>query len=210
MWGARLMALPSTSRCLGASWFETFLRSACLEWLCQTLCSYAGYLGVSTLHKFKINITLSSFIVNNLFMRCTFQRFYWVSSDTGHWWLEASSRSARQQGLLEVGPARLLAAMLGDRGVSTLRSIKTMTWFSSLLSIKPAMPPASMLGDYSTSASSTPSCFPRHTDLLGNPFLITSLLDLLSSSLLFFGSSTGHLARHDAWIILYKCIFDAL
>jgi hypothetical protein len=38
---------------------------------------------------------------------------------------------------------------------------------------------ASMLGDYSMSASSTPSCFPRHNDLLGNPFLNTSLLDLL-------------------------------
>jgi hypothetical protein len=41
------------------------------------------------------------------------------------------------------------------------------------------MLPASMLGDYSTSASSMPSCFPRRTDLLGNPFLITLLLDLL-------------------------------
>jgi hypothetical protein len=41
------------------------------------------------------------------------------------------------------------------------------------------MLPASMLGDYSTSASSTPSCFPRRTDLLGNLFLIMSLLDLL-------------------------------
>jgi hypothetical protein len=30
------------------------------------------------------------------------------------------------KGLLEVGPARLLAAMLGDLGVSTLCSIKTM------------------------------------------------------------------------------------
>jgi hypothetical protein len=40
------------------------------------------------------------------------------------------------------------------------------------------MLPASMLGDYSTSVSSTPSCFPRRTDLLGNPFLITSLLNL--------------------------------
>jgi hypothetical protein len=38
---------------------------------------------------------------------------------------------------------------------------------------------ASMLGDYSTSAFSTPSCFPRRTDLLGNPILITSLLNLL-------------------------------
>jgi hypothetical protein len=70
--------------------------------------------------------------------------------------------------------------MLGDLGVSTLRSIKTMTpFFFFFWSIKPVMLPASMLGGYSTSASSTPSCFPRRTDLLGNPFLITSLLDLL-------------------------------
>jgi hypothetical protein len=41
---------------LGRFCLETFLRSTCLEWLCQTLCSYAGYLGVSTLHTFKINI----------------------------------------------------------------------------------------------------------------------------------------------------------
>jgi hypothetical protein len=41
-------------------------------------------------------------------------------------------RSAHLQGLLKVGPTRLLAAMLGDLGVSTLRSIKTMTQFSSL------------------------------------------------------------------------------
>jgi hypothetical protein len=33
------------------------LRSACLGWLCQTLCNYVGYLVVSTLHMFKINIT---------------------------------------------------------------------------------------------------------------------------------------------------------
>jgi hypothetical protein len=47
--------------------------------------------------------------------------------------IEASSRSACLQGLLEVGPARLLAAMLGDSGVSLhfVRS-KTMTQFSSL------------------------------------------------------------------------------
>jgi hypothetical protein len=52
---------------------------------------------------------------------------FWVSSDTGHHRHEASLRSARQQGLLEVGPARLLAAMLGGLGVSTLRSNKIMT-----------------------------------------------------------------------------------
>jgi hypothetical protein len=74
--------------------------------------------------------------------------------------------------------------MLGDLGVSTLHSIKTMTQFSSLFEHQTSHAPASMLGDYSTSVSSTPSCFPRRTDLLGNQFLITSLLDLLS--LLFF------------------------
>jgi hypothetical protein len=74
--------------------------------------------------------------------------------------------------------------------------------FFSFWSIKPAMLSASMLGDYSTSASSTPSCFPCRTDLLGNLFLIMSLLDLLF--LLFFSLDhhTGHPARHDAWILM--------
>jgi hypothetical protein len=102
---------------------------------------------------------------------------------------EASSRSARLQGLLEVSPARLLAAMLGDLGASTLHLIKTMTWFFSFWSIKPAMLSASMLEDYSTSASLTPSCFSRCTDLMGNPFLITSLHDLLFLLSSFFGPS---------------------
>jgi hypothetical protein len=70
------------------------------------------------------------------------------------------------------------------------------------------MLPASMLGDYSTSASSMPSCFPRRTDLLGNSFLITSLLNLLSS-LSFLDHHTSHPACHDAWILLYECIFDS-
>jgi hypothetical protein len=56
--------------------------------------------------------------------------------------------------------------------------------FFSFWSIKPAMLSASMLTDYSMSASLRPSCLPCRTDLLGNLFLITSLLDLLF--LLFF------------------------
>jgi hypothetical protein len=59
-------------------------------------------------------------------------------------------------------------------------------FFFSFWSIKLAMLLASMLGDYSTSVSSTPSCFPRRTDLLGNPFLITSLLDQLFLPFLFW------------------------
>jgi hypothetical protein len=122
-------------RMLGRLWFETFLRSACLEWLCQTPCSHAGYLGVTTLHTLKTNVVLPalSMIVFNHYRRllhATFlSRSCWVSSDTRHCWFEASSRSARLQGLLEVGPAGLLAAMLGGPGVSTLRSIKTMPLF---------------------------------------------------------------------------------
>jgi hypothetical protein len=78
-----------------------------------------------------------------------------------------------------------------------------MIQFSSLfLSIKPAMPPASMLRDYSTSESLTPSYFPRHIDLLGNQFLITSSLDLLFLFFFFFDHHTSHLAGHDAQILL--------
>jgi hypothetical protein len=72
------------------------------------------------------------------------------------------------------------------------------------------MLPASMLGDYSMSASSTSSCFPHRTDLLGNLFLITSLHDLLFLLFYFLDHHTGHTACHDARILLYECIFDAL
>jgi hypothetical protein len=48
------------------------------------------------------------------------------------------------------------------------------------------MLPASMFGDYSTTARLMPSCFLHHTDLLGNLFLIMSLLDLLSLPFLFW------------------------
>jgi hypothetical protein len=86
LWGARLLTLSSISGCLGAFCLETFLRSACLEWLYQTLCSYARYLGVSALHSFIINrfLALSSTdlehrnfsydIIDNLFMKRTFLR----------------------------------------------------------------------------------------------------------------------------------------
>jgi hypothetical protein len=71
------------------------------------------------------------------------------------------------------------------------------------------MLPTSMLGDYSTSASLMPSYFLRRTDLLENPFL-TSLLDLLFLLFSFLDHHTSHPARHDARILLYECIFDAL
>jgi hypothetical protein len=71
---------------LGRFRFETYLRSASLGWLCQTLCSYARYLAVSTLHTIKIDIVspaLSSIdyqhcnyrydIIGDFFIRRTFQ-----------------------------------------------------------------------------------------------------------------------------------------
>jgi hypothetical protein len=74
------------SRVLGRLCFETFLRSTCLEWLLQTPCSYAGYLGVSTLHTFKIDIVspassangprhrnFSYDVIDNFFIRRTSQ-----------------------------------------------------------------------------------------------------------------------------------------
>jgi hypothetical protein len=66
-------------RVLEHFYFETFLRSACLGWLCQTLCSYAGYLDVSTLQSFKIDITPTtssstiSTTTDDHFIRHTFQ-----------------------------------------------------------------------------------------------------------------------------------------
>jgi hypothetical protein len=54
-----------------------------------------------------------------------------------------------------------------------------------------------------------PSYFLRRTDLLGNPFLITSFLDLLSLPFLL-DHHTGHPTCHDARIRLYEFILDAL
>jgi hypothetical protein len=103
--------------------------------------------------------------------------------------IESSLRSARLQDLLKVGPARLLATMLGDLGVSTLCSIQDHdSVFFSFLEHQTSHVACFNARDYSTSASSMPSCFPRRTDLLGNPFLITSLLDL-PFLLFFFGPS---------------------
>jgi hypothetical protein len=141
-------------------------------------------------------------VIGYFFTRRTFQDSvgyprYWTLL------IEASSRSARLQGLHEVGPGRLLAAMLGDLSVSTLRFDQDYdSVFFSFWSIKPAMLPASMLGGYSTSAPSTPFCFPRRTDLLANQFLITSLLDLLFILFFFLDHHAGHPARHDAQILL--------
>jgi hypothetical protein len=125
-------------------------------------------------------------------------RSCWVSSDTGHYWFETSLRSARLQDLPEVGHARLLTAMLGDLGVSTLRSIKTITQFSSPWASN--RPSCWLQCSGTTLWALTPSCFLHHNDLLGNLFPIMSSLDLHFPSSSFL----------DARILLYECILDAL
>jgi hypothetical protein len=82
-------------------------------------CSHAGYLGVSTLHTFKIDVITQASSSEISSFGAPFKTLLGI---LGYWALlfKASSRSARLHGLLEVGPARLLAAMLGDLDVSTL------------------------------------------------------------------------------------------
>jgi hypothetical protein len=48
---------------LGRYRLETFPRSACLECLCQTLCSNAGYLGVATLQFVQMSTSSYIFII---------------------------------------------------------------------------------------------------------------------------------------------------
>jgi hypothetical protein len=85
LWGARLIDPAKYFRVLRHFFFVTFPRSARLGWLCQTPCSYAGYLGVSTLHTVKTNRFLApsstnpghrnfSYDINDdFFIRHTFQ-----------------------------------------------------------------------------------------------------------------------------------------
>jgi hypothetical protein len=195
---------------LGRFCLETLLRSACLGWLCQTPCSHAGYLGVSTIHTFKINITSPSFIVDNLFMRHTFQ------DPAGYPWI-LNIEDLRPPRGQYANKTPLRSALLDSLqpcweiwvSLHFVRSRPRLS-FLLFLRIKPAMLPASMLGDYSRRASSTPSCFLHHTNLLGNPFVITSLLDLIFLLFSFLDHHTGHPACHDARILLYECILDAL
>jgi hypothetical protein len=72
------------------------------------------------------------------------------------------------------------------------------------------MLPASMLGDYSTSAPSTPSCFPCHTDLLGNLFLTTSLIDLPFFLFILSGPSYRPSCPPRCSVTTQECISDAL
>jgi hypothetical protein len=169
-----------------------------------------------SLHSVHSRSTLFSFIVHRprtsqlhlrhhrrLLHSTHLSRPCWVPSDTGHCCLSPLRGWHTSKSLPEVGSARPLESYARRSGcLYTLFDQDHDLVFFSFWSIKPAMLPTSMLGDYSMSASWTPSCFSRRTDLLGNLFLIASLLDLLFSLLLFLDHHTGHPARHDARILL--------
>jgi hypothetical protein len=113
----------------------------------------------------------------------------WVSSDTGHCCLRPFWGRHAYKSLPEVGPTRLLAAMLGDLGVSTCRMIKTMIqFFFSFLEHQTSHVVCFNAQGLLYECVFNALLFPRRTDLLGNPFLITLLLDLLFL-LSFFGPS---------------------
>jgi hypothetical protein len=64
-------------------------------------------------NSFKKSLFLRQIHRRQLLHATRLSRSCWVSSDTRHHRLEASLRLTRLQGVLEIGPARLLAAMLG-------------------------------------------------------------------------------------------------
>jgi hypothetical protein len=210
LWGAHLVALPSTSGCLGAfdlrpSWGRhassgSARLSAAMQDIWMSLDSIRSR---STL--FRQLHCWQSLHVTHLSRSC------WVSSDTGHRRFEASSRSAHLQRPPWGRPCQTPCCYARRSGcLYTLFDQDHDPVFFSFLSIKPAMLSASMLRDYYTSALSTSSCFPRCTDLSGNLFPITSLLDLHFFLFFFFGPSYRPSCPPWCSDTTHECIFDAL
>jgi hypothetical protein len=99
-------------------------------------CLYTPYVQDQQISGFIVNQpqhrNYNNNIVSDFFIRHTFQDLVGYPWILGIVDLRPLRGRHAYKGLPEIGPARLLAAMLGDMGVSTLRSINTMTQFSSL------------------------------------------------------------------------------
>jgi hypothetical protein len=144
LWGCAPNGPAKCFWVLGRYTLETFLRSACLEWPYQTLAAmqdiwvslhsiYSRSTLFRRLHHQPTTKIATSATTHRRSLHSTYpSRPCWVSSDIGHCYLRPLRGRHAYKSLTEVGPARLLATMLGDLGVSTLHSIKTMTQFSSL------------------------------------------------------------------------------
>jgi hypothetical protein len=99
--------------------------------------------------------------------------------------------------------------MLGDPGVSVLHFDQDHDpVFFSFLSIKPAMLPALMLGDYSMKASLMPFVFFAIQACWETCFSSSRYSTFSFSS--FLDHHTSHHACHDAWILLYECVLHTL
>jgi hypothetical protein len=208
MWGARLMALPSISGCLGASDLRPSWGRHASSGPARLLAAMQD-IWVS-LHSIRsrLNITVLRFIVDNLFMRHTFQdpvgypRILDIIDLRPLWSrhaYKASSSSALSDSLqpcLEIWVS--------------LHFVRSRLWLSFLL--------------FFEHQTSRVACF----NVRGLLYECVSDALLFSSSyrhvrkpvahhvvtrpifLSFLNHHTGHPAHHDAWILLYECILDAL
>jgi hypothetical protein len=194
---------------LGRFCSETFLRSACLEWLCQTLCSYAGYLHVSSLHMFKINIALPSFIVDNLFMRRApqiptgYPRILAIDDLRPLWGRHAYKTSSRSAVPDSLHPCLEIWV--------SLHFVWSRPWLNFLLVLEHQTSHAVCFNAQGLlyecvfdallfSSSYRPVGKPISHHVVTQPTLSPYFLD----------HHAGHPARHDARILLYEFIFDAL
>jgi hypothetical protein len=183
-----------------------------------------GYLDVSRLHTFKIKIFLAS-SSNNLghrnfsydttkdfFVRRAFQDLagYPQILDIidlrplrGRHAYKASMRSALPDSL---------QLCQGDLGVSTLRSIKTMTQFSSFFGHQTCHAAYFNARVLLYECAFDALLFSSSYRPVGKPVShhVVTRLTSFSSSSYFLYHHTGHPARHGARILLYECIFDAL
>jgi hypothetical protein len=137
-------------------------------------------------------------------------RFCRISSDTGHCWFKASSRSARRQGLPKVGLLDTLQ-LCSEIWVS-LNFVRSRQWlrfpllFEHQTSHADCFNARGLLYECVFDALLFSSSY-RPVEKSVSQHVVTRPT---FSSFSFLDHHTVHLARHDAWILLYECIFDAL
>jgi hypothetical protein len=127
---------------------------------------------------------------------------------------------ARLQGLLEVDPARFLAAMLGYLGVSTCRMIKTMTQFFFSFEHQTSHVVCFNARGLLYECVFEALLFSSSYRPVGKPFSHHVVTRPTFSFFSFLDDHTGHPARHDARILLmsassmpsefFHCHFDLL
>jgi hypothetical protein len=126
LWGARLTALPSIFGCLGAIGLRPSLGRHASSGSARLFATMQDiWMSLHSIRSRSTSLCQSS-SPTTYSCNAPFKNLLGI---LGYWALlfKASSRSAHAyKSLPEVGPARLLAAMLGDLGFSTLRSIKIM------------------------------------------------------------------------------------